>query len=144
LNRPWLDALMRGDRVPTLNAFDERHNVVALRRFAVWLCAIFLAMVFVFAGVSKLVGPSAVRWAERLMNWGYPANTSYVIGVLEILAGLGVLIPAWRRAAAATLVVLMIGALCTHAVHAEFARLIPPLILGGLAFLLYSRHRPRA
>ena len=37
-----------------------------------------------------------------------------------------------------------IGALCTHAVHAEFPRLIPPFVLGGLAFLLYSsRLRPR-
>jgi len=36
------------------------------------------------------------------------------------------------------LVALMIGALCTHAVHAEFPRLIPPFVLGGLAFLLYS------
>jgi uncharacterized membrane protein YphA (DoxX/SURF4 family) len=78
------------------------------------------------------------------VNWGYPANAQYVIGVLEILGGLGVLIPKWRRAAAATLVALMIGALGTHAVQAEFPRLIPPLVLGGLTFLLYlSRRRPR-
>jgi threonine/homoserine/homoserine lactone efflux protein len=37
----------------------------------------------------------------------------------------------------------MIGALGTHAVNAEFPRLIPPLVLGGLAFLLYSA-RPTA
>jgi hypothetical protein len=37
---------------------------------------------------------------------------------------------------------LMIGALFTHAVHAEYPRLIPPLVLGGLASLLYSS-RPR-
>jgi hypothetical protein len=30
----------------------------------------------------------------------------------------------------------MFGALCTHVVHGEFPRLIPPLVLGGLAFLL--------
>jgi len=61
----------------------------------------------------------------------------------EILAGFGVLIPRWRRAAAAILVALMIGALWTHAVQAEFTRLIPPLVLGGLAFLLYSSPVPR-
>jgi len=32
---------------------------------------------------------------------------------------------------------LMIGALCTHAVNAEFPRIVPPLVLGGLAFLMY-------
>jgi hypothetical protein len=36
----------------------------------------------------------------------------------------------------------MIGALGTHAANAEFPRLIPPLVLGGLALLLYSA-RPR-
>ena len=117
---------------------------MTLPRAAVWACAIFLAVAFVLVGMSKLEGPSAMRWTERFVNWGYPANAQYVIGVLEILGGVGVLIPKWRRAAAATLAVLMIGALGTHVVHAEFRRLIPPLVLGGLAFLMYSAHpRPR-
>jgi uncharacterized membrane protein YphA (DoxX/SURF4 family) len=110
----------------------------------VWACAIFLALVFLYAGITKLEGPSAVRWAERLANWGYPVYASYVIGVFEILGGLGVLIPRWRRAAAAILVALMLGALGTHAIQGEFPRLIPPLVLGGLAFVLYlSRPGPR-
>jgi putative oxidoreductase len=114
------------------------HTVIRLPRAAVWACAIFLAMVFVLAGISKLEGASAMRWTERFAQWGYPATAQYLIGVLEILGGLGVLIPRWRRAAAAILVALMIGALCTHVVQREFPRLIPPLVLGGLAFLLYS------
>jgi putative oxidoreductase len=116
--------------------------MITLPRTAVWTCAIFLAVAFVFIGILKLEGPSAVRWTERFGGWGYPANTQYVIGLLEILGGLGVLIPRWRRAAAATLVILMVGALATHAVYAEFSRLIPPLLLGGFASLLYSA-RPR-
>ncbi len=118
--------------------------MIRVPRAAVWACAIFLALVFLYAGITKLEGSSAVRWAERLTNWGYPAYASYVIGVFEILGGLGVLIPRWRRAAAAILVALMLGALGTHAIQAEFPRLIPPLVLGGLAFVLYSsRIRPR-
>ena len=116
--------------------------MIALSRAMVWAGAIFLTAAFVFAGFSKLEGTSALRWSERFVHWGYPADASYVVGVLEILGGLGVLIPKWRRAAAAILVVLMIGALGTHAVNAEFPRLIPPLVLGGLAFLMYSA-RPR-
>ena len=117
--------------------------MITLPRAAVWACAIFLAVAFVLVGMSKLEGPSAMRWTERFVNWSYPANAQYVIGMLEILAGLGVLIPRWRRAAAAILVAVMIGALGTHAVNAEFPRLIPPLVLGGLAFLLFSvRPRP--
>lgn len=113
--------------------------MIRLPRAAVWVCAIFVAMAFVFVGLSKLAGPSAMRWTERFAQWGYPASAHYVVGVLEIVGGVGVLIPRWRRAAAAILVALMIGALCTHAIHAEFARLIPPLVLGGLALLLSVR-----
>src|SRR5438045_8409769 len=79
-----------------------------------------------------------MRWSRRFAHWGYPPCGRHVIGVFEILGGLGVLIPRWRRAAAAILVALMIGALWTHAVQSEFRRLIPPLVLGGLALLLFS------
>jgi uncharacterized membrane protein YphA (DoxX/SURF4 family) len=114
-----------------------------LRRIAVWGGAIFLAVAFVAVGVSKLEGASAMRWAERFAHWGYPANAQYVVGVFEILGGIGVLIPRWRRAASLILGALMMGALCTHVVRAEFPRVIPPLVLGGLAFLMYwSDGRP--
>ena len=116
--------------------------MITLPRAAVWACAIFLAVAFVFAGFLKLQGPSAIGWGERFVHWGYPANFHYVVGVLEILGGLGVLIPQWRRPAAAILVALMLGALGTHAVHGEFPRFIPPLVLGGLALLLYSARPP--
>ena len=115
--------------------------MIMLPRVAVWACAILLAVAFVFAGMSKLQDPSSLRWAERFANWGYPTNASYAVGVLEILGGLGVLIPKSRRAAAAILVALMVGAIGTHAVQAEFQRLIPPVLLGGLALLLYSSRR---
>ena len=128
--------------ITRLNAMPIGGTVITLSRAVVWACAILLAVAFVFVGISKLEGPSAMRWADRFVQWGYPANAHYVIGLLEILGGLGVLIPKWRRAAAAILVALMIGALGTHAVQAEFPRLIPPLVLGGLAFLIYSA-RPR-
>lgn len=117
--------------------------MITLPRAVVWACAIFVAVAFVFAGFSKLEGPSASRWSERFVHWGYPANAHYVVGVWEILGGLAVLIPTWRRAAAATLVGLMLGALSTHALNAEFPRLIPPLVLGGLAFLVYSARPAR-
>src|SRR5262245_61971778 len=92
----------------------EGTRMVGLRKVAVWAVVILLAVAFIAVGVSKLEGTSATRWAERFGHWGYPTNASYVVGVLEILGGIGVLIPRWRRAAALTLGVLMIGALGTH------------------------------
>ena len=101
-------------------------------------------VVFVRAGITKLAGPAASGWAGRLAHWGYPPYARYVIGTFEILGGLGVLIPRCRRSAAVILAALMLGALATHAVYREYPRLLPPLVLGGLAFAVYaSRLRPR-
>jgi len=114
-------------------------------RAAIWTVTILLAMVFVLVGSSKLAGPSALRWGERLAHWGYPVASRYVIGALEILAGVGLLIPKLRRSAAATLVAMMIGAMCTHLVNAEYARLIPPLVLAALALvLMFDRPRTKS
>ena len=111
--------------------------VIRLPKVAVWALAILLAVVFVRTGISKLGGPSASGWAGRLAHWGYPPYARYIIGALEILGGLGVLIPRCRRSAAVILAVLMLGALATHAVYGEYPRLVPPLVLGGLGFAVH-------
>jgi putative oxidoreductase len=114
-------------------------------RAAIWTVSILLATVFVLVGWSKLAGPSALRWGESLANWGYPVGSQYVIGALEIFAGLGLLIPKLRRSAAATLTGMMIGAMSTHIVNAEYQRLIPPLVLGALALvLIFDRPRTKS
>jgi putative oxidoreductase len=120
-----------------VNAMIKRSQVL------VWTCAVVLALAFVSIGISKLEGASSIRWTDRFSRWGYPPGTASAIGMLEILGGLGVLFPKWRRAAALILVALMIGALCTHLLNAEFSRVVPPLVLGCLA-LLVSSHRERS
>lgn len=131
LNPRALDGPMPGKR---------GHTMIRLPRAAVWAIAIFLGVAFVAVGMSKVGGASATRWAERFQQWGYPAHAEKVVGLFEILGGLGVLMPGWRRAASLALGALMIGALGTHALHAEFPRVVPPLVLGGLASLMYLSH----
>jgi len=116
--------------------------MVTLRRAALWACVIVLAAAFVMVGASKLTGASAVRWGERFAHWGLPARGAFVVGVLEVVGGIGLLIARSRRAAAATLVVLMIGALATHLVNGEPFRGVPPLVLGGLAIVVYRWGAP--
>ena len=108
-----------------------------LRRVGRWACVIVLAAAFVLIGGSKLRAPSAARWSERFVHWGLPARASYAVGVLEVVGGLGLLIPRSRRAAAATLLAVMIGALLTHLVNGEVPRVVPPLVLGGVALVVY-------
>jgi putative oxidoreductase len=109
-----------------------------LRLIAVWTLAVVIGLFFGLVGFSKLAGPSGTAWAVRLTHWGYPAPSRYVIGGIEILAGVALLVPPLRRWAAVTLMVVMAGALLTHLLHGEFVRLLPPLILGGLSYGLYS------
>jgi putative oxidoreductase len=118
-----------------------------LRKTAIWTIAVVLGLFFVLAGFLKVSGPSGTQWAIRLSHWGYPAASRYGIGGIEILAGLGLLVPSLRRLGTVTLMVVMTGALVTHLIHSEFVRLLPPLILGGLSYGLYSsqsRTTPKA
>jgi putative oxidoreductase len=102
-----------------------------------WSLSIFLALLFAALGSSKLWGPSAARWGERFLNWGYPAGSHYLVGAVEMLSGLALLLPRSRKAAAGSLMLVMVGALGTHLIHGELPRVIPPLILGVLALLLF-------
>ena len=108
-----------------------------LRTILTWSAAVLLGVLFVLVGFSKIAGPSGAGWAVRLSRWGYPAASRFAIGGVEILAGLGLLVPPLRRWAAIAVLVVMSGALATHLLHAEFVRVLPPLLLGGLAFGLY-------
>jgi putative oxidoreductase len=108
-----------------------------LPTWAFWVLTSFLSLVFVLTGLSKLAGPSAVRWAARFANWGYPAFTRDAVGCLEILGGVGLVLNFSRRPAALVLTVLMLGALCTHLIHGESVRLIAPTFLGAQAFVIY-------
>ncbi len=115
--------------------------MIRLPGAAIWTLAIVLASVFVLVGILKLESASAMRWSERFVHWGYPSGSQYVVGVTEVVAGAGLLIPTWRRASAGIVAALMIGALCTHLVHAEFARLLAPVVLGALAGLISVQAR---
>jgi uncharacterized membrane protein YphA (DoxX/SURF4 family) len=88
--------------------------------------------------IVKACRTFGTHWAVRLSRWGYPAASRYGIGGIEILAGLGLFVPSVRRAAAVTLIVVMVGAFVTHLVHGEFVHLLPPLILAGLSYGLYT------
>ena len=115
--------------------------MIKLPKPAEWTFAILLAALFIAVGLSKFAGAPAARWTERFQHWGYPPNTQYVVGLLEMLGGVGILIPRLRRTASIALGVVMIGALVTHVVHAELSRVVPPVVLGGLAWLIYFTPR---
>jgi uncharacterized membrane protein len=106
---------------------------------ALWIIAGLLAVAFVAGGVGKLVLSKEKIAATPFGGWAgdFSAGSVLAIGVLEILAGVGLILPALTDIApvlvplaAVGLVLLMIGAAITHFRRREFR-----VIAGNLAYL---------
>ena len=67
-----------------------------------------LSVFFVFAGVMHFVVPRS--YAAIMPPWvPFPTSMVYLSGTLEILGGLGVLVPSSRRIAGASLIALLVA-----------------------------------
>jgi len=112
---------------------------------ALWIIAGLLAAAFLASGVGKLTLPKEKLYARGLEYVeSFSAGTIKMIGALEILAAVGLILPAALDIApivvplAATgLVLLMIGAIITHVRRHDGAQaIIVNLTLLTLALLV--------
>ena len=117
-----------------------------------WIVQIVLALLFLFAGGTKLVLSS-----ETLSSMGSPNQIVFpvwfirFIGVAEVLGALGLILPGiFRRQqhlialAALGLTIIMIGAVVVTIMGDGVKMAITPLIVGLLcAFVAYYRWKPR-
>ena len=114
---------------------------------ALWIAQALLGLAFLGAGSLKASQP-----AEKLkknMGWVEDINPGFVkiIGILEILGGLGLILPAvthilpWLTPIAAIgLAIIMIGAVVVHVRRHEMAALGAPIVLLILSLLVvYGR-----
>ncbi len=112
-----------------------------------WVVQVLLALAFIAAGSLK-----ASQSAEKLkknMGWVEDVNPGSVklIGILEILGGLGLILPAvthilpWLTPVAAIgLAIIMVGAVVIHLRRNEMAVLGAPVVLLILSLLIvYGR-----
>lgn len=118
--------------------------------YALWIVQVLLALLFLFAGGTKLVLPPDV-----LASMGSPNQIQLpgwfvrFTGVVEVLGALGLLLPGLLRIkpwltplAAAGLVVIMIGATALTVAADGVAAGVVPLVVGLLAaFVAYGRWR---
>jgi uncharacterized membrane protein YphA (DoxX/SURF4 family) len=109
---------------------------------ALWVVQIFLALLFIFAGGQKLM-----QSREALIQGGftgyaadYSAGFLRTLGILEILAGLGVILPyatgilPWLTPVAAMgLAIIMAGA-----TNVRLRRGEPQMAIGTVVFLLLA------
>lgn len=111
---------------------------------ALWIATGLLAVAMLGAGLMKLTQPkpklvsSGQGWAADFPDAGVKS-----IGGLEVLAAIGLVVPALLDVAtvlvplaAAGVVLLMVGAAVTHARRGESPNIVANLVLGGLALLI--------
>ncbi len=107
------------------------------KNIALWVVQGLLAAFYALQGVMKIIGSEEV--VANFQKWGFPHKFYLLIGVLELLGGIGLLIPRTTFYAAAGLILVMIGAAVTHITHGEAAMLpmpvIPLLLLAAVAYL---------
>jgi putative oxidoreductase len=107
------------------------------RPILLWLCQVALALLFLRAGAAKFTSP---MWPRMFARWGYPDHFYLVIGALEVAGALVLLVPRTAAPAAVMLIVIMIGAGVTHALHGEWQRLpLIAVILALLVAVMYGR-----
>src|SRR5262245_37288640 len=110
--------------------------------YALWIVQALLALLFLFAGVAKLVMPDD----EMTTDIHLPGQFLRFIGVIEILGALGLILPSLLRIRpgltpldAAGLVIIMIGATVISLVLGVVMAVMP-FVTGLLAaFVAYGR-----
>lgn len=119
--------------------------------YVLWIIQVLLALLFLFAGGSKLI-MSIAEMQELARQAGQnplPGFFLRFLGVVEVLGGLGLILPALLRIrpgltplAAAGLVIIMIGAVVITLASGAIGAAVPPLVVGLLlAFVAYGRWR---
>ena len=88
-----------------------------------------LSLIFVLSGGAKLAGLEfEIQAFER---WGYALWFMYAIGLAEVSGGLALWWTRWSALASAGLSMVMVGAVGTHILHAEWGMFaIASAILG--------------
>jgi putative oxidoreductase len=78
-----------------------------------WVFALFLAWVFIRQGYAKFSDSSG--WARAFRTWHFPAWFRVLIGIGETTAAVLLLMPRTATAGALVIIVVMLGAMATHA-----------------------------
>ena len=91
----------------------------------IWIFQGLMSVLFIFHGIAMFNPPAAVQ-ESVVKKMGYSLPFLKIIGTLEVLGGLGLILPALTRVmpllvplAALGLVIIMIGAAVSHARHGE-------------------------
>jgi putative oxidoreductase len=108
---------------------------------ALWTLQVLLALMFIVgSGAPKLFGEAYA--VQIFTDLGSGQWLRYVVGVLEIAGGIGLLVPRLARLAASCLIALMVGATIAQLFFLTEGFWYTPVILGVLLGVVAWFRRP--
>jgi uncharacterized membrane protein YphA (DoxX/SURF4 family) len=111
------------------------------RLIILWMLSVLTALAFIVAGGSKLAGvPAMVALFDKV---GVGQWFRYFTGVVELTAGIGLLIPRYAFYAALALVVVMVGAIIAQLTVLAGSPVAPLVLLIFNGIIAYLRKPAR-
>jgi uncharacterized membrane protein YphA (DoxX/SURF4 family) len=122
-------------RAATLNGTDPQRGRAPL--IALWVVQVVLAVMFLMAGNSKLAGvPTMVSLFDAI---GLGQWFLYVTGVIELTAGIALLVPRAAVFGVLLLIPTMLGAIVTNVFVVHASPVMPLLLLLGASAVVWAR-----
>lgn len=103
-----------------------------------WILTLLLALVMVGPGSQKFTSPT---WQRMFRTWGYPDGFYLVIGAIEVVGGIGLLIPRVTSYCAITLSIVMLAASATQILRGGrngVGEIVFALLLVALAWIRWG------
>jgi uncharacterized membrane protein YphA (DoxX/SURF4 family) len=91
-----------------------------------------LGVLFCISGSPKLLSVQGA--VDNFNKWHLGDNLRYMVGVIEVVLGILMFVPALKRYAAFGCYNIMAAAFIVHIVAGEYANTVMPLILGSAIF----------
>ena len=111
-------------------------------RILTWILTIVLALLFMAAGIPKLIGTQAM--VQEFGQIGFGQWLRYLTGILEVCGAAGILIPKLRFWGALLIACVMAGATATNLFILHMAgTAVLTIVLMALALALAWLRRPR-
>lgn len=118
-------------------------NTNKARNVVLWIVSIAAGLLFIASGAGKLANPAGS--AKLFAHFGYAPWFATLIGAVEVLGGIGLLVPRLARWAAIGLGVVMLGAACSHLRVGEWGRVgFTVVLVLAMGFIALARPKTAA
>ena len=108
-----------------------------------WIISVFVGFVLGLVGIQKLLG--AQVQIDKLNGWGFPLWTRFPIGAMELLLGIGILIPGTRKISVYLILAWGVFAVITYVQAGQVLQAGLPLLLAliaGVILLISPKKNP--